>query len=101
MDHTKCKTFIAFRHTDPSTKSTYWIEQGWEYSEDTPGLFPYQSKADKDHATEMINRYTNNWMLNNVEGIILKVEGIASLKIDKIEKEADKPKRTRKKKNED
>lgn len=100
MDFTKCKTFIAFRHTDPSNKSTYWVEQGWEYSESTPGLFPFQSKEDKANATELINRYMTHWGLKNVEGVILKVDSIADLKIDKIEKEPSKEKKTRKKKNE-
>lgn len=98
MDYTKCKTFIAFRHIDPSNKSTYWIECGWKFSESTPGLFPYQTKEDKDQANELLNSYINNWGLKEVEGVIFKFDSIIGFKKDKI-KESSTEKKVRKKVN--
>ena len=98
MDHTKCKTFIAFKHTTKD-KDTYWIEGGWEYSEESPLIFPYTTKAEKDRVTEVYNSYIKNWGLKNVEAILFTNAGPAKLKIDKIEEPAPEPKVRKKREN--
>jgi GTPase Era involved in 16S rRNA processing len=77
MDHTKCKSFIAFRHTIDG--NTYWVNQGWTYEDTTPGLFPYGTKAEKDNANEIHESMVNNWKLKSVEMVIFNVSGSEKL----------------------
>ena len=82
MDHTKCKTFIAFRHVED--KDTFWIDDGWVYSTECPALFPYQTKEEKERVHDVFNSYITSWKLKQVEAVIFKNSGIESIKIDKI-----------------
>lgn len=97
MDYTKCKTFVAFKHT--KDKDTYWIEGGWEYSEESPLIFPYQTREEKARVQEVYNSYVKNWGLKNVEAIIFKNAGLEPIKLDKITSDTVEPKTRKKREN--
>lgn len=90
MDYTKCREFIAFSHI--VDKDRYWINQGWLYSDDCPGLFCYHTSEDKKTAKDVYESYINNWKLKGVEAVVLKIDKIEKFKIDKIKIDSDKSK---------
>lgn len=103
MDYTKCKEFIAFSHV--TDKHRYWIDGGWLYSDDCPGLFQYHTPEDKKIVKDVYNSYVNNWKLKDVEASIFKFDKMITIKIDKIIEDNNEllplpPKKTRKKRNE-
>jgi hypothetical protein len=107
MDYTKTKTFIAFRHV--ADKNRYWVEYGWVFSEESPSLYPYDTKDQKKIADEVLDSYINNWGLKDVETVIVTVGASKSIS-DRKKKEVVKTskdvvavpeKKTRKKKDAD
>lgn len=82
MDYTKCKEFIAFSHV--IDKDRYWINQGWLYSDDCPGLFCYHTSEDKKIVRDVYESYINSWKLKDVEATVFKMERVEKFKIDKI-----------------
>lgn len=78
MDHTKCKVFIGFRHTED--KHTYWINSAWTYDQEIPGLFPYNSKEDKAIVEDVANSLQGNWKIKDLEMVTFNV--VSSMKLN-------------------
>lgn len=81
MDYTKNKTFACFKHTQD--KNTYWINGGWMFDQETPGLFPYDTREDKKIVEDVANSIATHWEVKNLELVILKVVSSSDVKIPK------------------
>lgn len=78
MDYTKSGTFAAFKHTED--KNTYWINCGWYYDQEVPGLFPYDTKENKTIVNDVAKNISEHWNLKNIQLVTLKVTGIINIK---------------------
>lgn len=75
MDFTKTKTFIAFIHK--SKKNSYWIDGNDIFNEDSPKIYPYDSKEEKELAN-LIGFRNTCWSevedsKGEIVGVLLKV----------------------------
>ena len=84
-DHTKKTTFAAFVNIDKSDK--YWIEGHWEYSEDTPGLFRFNTKEEKQRVQEVAQSYLDNWGVKGLELVVFEVKSRHEVKLKKRSQE--------------
>ena len=74
MDHTKkSKTFIAFINKDKKDK--YWIHGNYTMDEDTPKVYPYDTKEEKEIALEIGKRFGVWDETSDIEAVLLKVIG--------------------------
>jgi len=75
MQHTKTKTFIAF--INRTKKDSYWIDGNYLFEQDSPKIYAYETREDKDIANIVGYRQTQ-WdeieqTGGEVVGVILKV----------------------------
>lgn len=96
MDHTKTTIFAGFKHTED--RNTYWLNCGWYYDTEIPGLFPYETKEQKQNVKEVSKSISEHWNLKNLQLVTLKVTGIQEIV---AEEETVVKKRGRKPKNKD
>jgi hypothetical protein len=73
MDYTKTSTFIAFVNKDG--KNRYWCHGNYVYDEDTPKIYPYETKEDKKNAIEIGQRFGVWDETGDIEALVLKVSG--------------------------
>lgn len=74
MDHTKTQTFIAF--VNKTKRDKYWIDGNYFYDEDSPKIYPYETREQKDIAN-IIGYRNSHWddiiqEKGEVVGIIFK-----------------------------
>lgn len=81
MDHTKKTTFVGFINVEKGDK--YWIDHGFTYNEDAPGLFRYNTKEEKDIAKSVAQSYIDNWGIKAVEMVVLEVKSRHSVNLTK------------------
>jgi hypothetical protein len=74
MDYTKkTKTFIAFVNKDG--KDRWWLHGNYCFDEETPKIYPYDTKQDKEDAIEIGKRFGVWDETSDIEGLVLKVIG--------------------------
>lgn len=69
----KTKTFIAFINKDGKDK--WWLHGNYCFDEETPKVYPYETKQDKLDALEIGKRFGVWDETSDIEGVILKVVG--------------------------
>lgn len=71
MDHTKCKTFIAFVNVDKKDK--FWCDGNSVWDTVSPKIFPYETKEEKEDA-KLTGYHTAAWSEtgDEVYGVIFK-----------------------------
>lgn len=71
-DHTKKTTFAGFVNVDKSNK--YWMEGHFEYGEDAPTLFRFNTKEEKAIVQEVAQSYLDNWGCDALELVIFEAK---------------------------
>lgn len=84
MDYTKkTKTFIAFINKDKKDK--FWMYGNYCFDEETPKVYPYETKEDKKAALEIGKRFGVWSETSDIEAVVLKVMGEPFSIIDKAQ----------------
>lgn len=96
MNHTKTQFFAAFKHVED--KNTYWINGAWCYDQESPGLFEYETKEQKQRVKDVGQSLLETWNLKDVEMVVLKIQDVTKLT---VEEDVGKKRRGRKPKNKD
>lgn len=81
MDYTKKNTFAAFVNIHKGDK--YWVDGHFEYGQDCPTIFRFNTKEEKDIAQEVAQSYLDNWGFSEVELVILEVKSRHPIKLKK------------------
>jgi len=69
----KTKTFIAFINKDGKDK--WWLHGNYCFDEETPKIYPYETKQEKSDAIEIGKRLGVWSETSDIEGVLLKVVG--------------------------
>jgi len=80
-DHTKKTTFAAFVNIDKSDK--YWIDGHWEFSDDCPSLFKFNTKEEKKLVQDVAQSYLDNWGCKALELVVFEVKSRHEVKLQK------------------
>lgn len=72
MDHTKKTTFAAFVNIHKGDK--FWVDGHYEFSQDAPTLFRFNTKEEKNIAQEVAQSYLDNWGFEAVELVVFEVK---------------------------
>jgi preprotein translocase subunit SecF len=72
MDHTKQTTFAGFVNVEKHNK--YWVDGHFEFSEDCPTLFRFNTKEEKARVQDVAQSYLDNWGFEAVELVIFEVK---------------------------
>lgn len=82
MDHTQTKHFAAFINIEGKNK--FWVNQHWQWDEDSPALFQYDSREDKKRVEEVAQSYINHWDMDKIELVIFEVKSRKEMDLIKI-----------------
>lgn len=85
MDHTKKNTFAAFVNVHKGDK--FWVDGHYEFSQENPTLFRFNTKEEKAIAQEVAQSYLDNWGFEAVELVIFEVKSRHSINLKKRTKE--------------
>lgn len=80
-DHTKKTTFAAFVNIDKGDK--YWIDGHWEFSDDTPSLFKFNTKEEKKIVQDVAQSYLDNWGCKSLELVVFELKSRHEVKLKK------------------
>lgn len=81
MDHTKKTTFAAFVNVHKGDK--FWVDGHYEFSQDNPTLFRFNTKEEKAIAQDVAQSYLDNWGFEAVELVIFEAKSRHSINLKK------------------
>lgn len=81
MDYTKKNTFAAFVNVHKGDK--FWVDGHFEFSQENPTLFRFNTKEEKAIAQEVAQSYLDNWGFEAVELVIFEVKSRHSINLKK------------------
>lgn len=89
MDHTKKTIFAGFVNNSKGSK--YWVDGHFEYSEDVPTLFRFNTKEEKTIVQEVAQSYLDNWGMDSIELVIFEVKTRHQVMLQKRSPEESQP----------
>ena len=81
MDHTKKTTFVGFVNVDKSDK--YWVDGHFEFGQDAPTLFRFNTKEEKEIVKDIAQGYLDNWNFKEVEMVVFEAKSRHPVKLKK------------------
>lgn len=80
-DHTQTKHFAAFVNVE--AKNKFWVNQHWVWDDDSPGLFRYDSKEDKQRVADVAQSYLDHWNMEKIELVVMEIKSRKEMTITK------------------
>lgn len=81
MDHTKKTTFVGFVNVDKNDK--YWVDGHFEFGQDSPTLFRFNTKEEKEIVKDIAQGYLDNWNFKEVEMVVFEAKSRHPIKLKK------------------
>lgn len=81
MNYTETKHFAAFVNIEGKNK--FWVNQHWQWDEDCPGLFQYDSREDKKRVEEVAQSYIDHWGMDKIELVVFEVKSRKEMTLTK------------------